>query len=79
MDEKTLSLNKTVYELCAADPDIAGILAEAGFRDITKPGMLGTAGRFMTIPKGAVLKGMDFGHVKGIFAAHGYSVKEEPQ
>ena len=32
------------------------ILAEIGFVDILKPGMLNTAGRFMTIPKGAAMR-----------------------
>ena len=56
MDGKILDLSKTVHELCANDPDIKDILAEIGFTDITRPGMLATAGRFMTIPKGAALK-----------------------
>ncbi|HPZ52307.1 MAG TPA: DUF1858 domain-containing protein, partial [Clostridia bacterium] len=51
--EKVIDLNKTVFELCNEDPAIKDILADSGFTDITKPGMLQTAGRFMTIPKGA--------------------------
>ncbi len=47
MEEKILDMSKTVYELCTADPEILPILAELGFTDITKPGMLVTAGRFM--------------------------------
>lgn len=76
-ENKILDLNKTVYELCADDPGIAKILAEAGFREITKPGMLATAGRFMTIPKGAALKKIDLETVKQAFAANGYKIKEE--
>ncbi|UZT81602.1 DUF1858 domain-containing protein [Caproicibacterium sp. BJN0003] len=75
MEDKILDLKKTVYELCAADPGIAKILEEVGFQDITKPGMLATAGRFMTIPKGAALKKIDLETVKRAFAAHGYQVK----
>ncbi|HML45864.1 MAG TPA: DUF1858 domain-containing protein [Clostridia bacterium] len=56
MSGRIVDLDRTVYALCAADPGIAGILAEAGFRDVTLPGMLNTAGRFMTIPKGAAMK-----------------------
>ncbi len=51
MKEKIIQLNKTVYELCSKDPEVAVVLAEIGFTDITKPGMLQTAGRFMTFRK----------------------------
>ncbi len=76
MSEKILNLNQTVYELCAADPEILSILAELGFTDITKPGMLATAGRFMTIPKGAALKKRSLEEVKAAFLRHGYQIKE---
>jgi hypothetical protein len=66
-----------VYELCEDKPGITKILEEAGFRNITKPGMLMTAGRFMTIPKGAALKKIDLETVKRILTEHGYQIKEE--
>ena len=59
MKDKILDLNRTVYALCADDPQIAGILEEAGFAEIAKPGMLNTSGQFMTIPKGAAMKKID--------------------
>lgn len=71
-----IDLNKTVYELCSQNEDIAGILAEIGFKDITKPGMLNTAGRFMTIPKGARAKGFDLEEIKKEFIKRGYEIKE---
>lgn len=77
MQEKILDLNKSVYELCTADPDMIAILKELGFKDITNPGMLATAGRFMTIPKGAVMKKIDLELIKQEFSKHGYVVKEE--
>ncbi len=77
MEAKEISFVKTVFELCSADPQVAGILAEAGFTDILKPGMLQTAGRFMTLKKGAVLKDIAIEHIKTTFEAHGYSIKEE--
>ena len=69
-----LDLGRTVYELCMGDPEIAEILREVGFSDVTKPGMLNTAGRFMTIPKGAGLKRIDLEDVKRTFAERGYAV-----
>jgi hypothetical protein len=74
MSGKALDLDRTVYELCQADPRIAEILEQAGFREVTRPGMLSTAGRFMTIPKGAALKGIDMDHVRRIFIQHGYEI-----
>lgn len=53
---KLIDLRKTVYELCSADPEIMNIMVELGFEQLAKPGMLQSAGRFMTIPKGAKLK-----------------------
>lgn len=77
MQDKIVDLGKTVHRLCSADPAIKEILAEAGFRDILKPGMLETAGRFMTIPKGAKAKGIYLETVKQIFKERGYTVKED--
>lgn len=71
-----IDFGKTVYELCSADSEIAEILVEIGFKDIIKPGMLGTAGRFMTIPKGAAMKKINFEIIKEAFHSHGYEIKE---
>ena len=75
MQGKIVDLGRTMYQLCAADPAIAGILAEAGFREAVNPGILTTAGRYMTIPKGAAMRGIDMERVKRVFAAHGYGTK----
>lgn len=73
---KKIDLNKTVYELCSENPQIANILAEIGFKDITKPGMLNTAGRFMTIHKGAAMKKIEIEVIKQAFLENGYEIKE---
>lgn len=74
--DKTIDLNKTVHQLCKDDPGIIGIMKDLGFEDITSPGMLNTAGRFMTIPKGAAMKGIDLDTVKNTFREKGYIIKE---
>jgi hypothetical protein len=76
MQEKVIDLNKTVYEICSKYPEAAEILSGIGFTDITKPGMLKTAGRFMTIPKGAVMKKISLDTVKQAFADKGYEILE---
>ncbi|NLZ91849.1 MAG: DUF1858 domain-containing protein [Clostridiales bacterium] len=53
-----------------------GIMKDLGFEDITSPGMLNTAGRFMTIPKGTAMKGIDLDTVKNTFREKGYIIKE---
>lgn len=74
LTEKHIDLNKTVYELCKDDPEIPIILSEIGFKDITKPGMLSTAGRIMTINKGAALKKIDIETIKEAFIKRGYKI-----
>lgn len=74
MGKKAVDFNKTVYELCSGNPEILNILAGAGFSDITKPGMLNTAGRFMKIPDGARVKKINLEEVKKAFTSRGYDV-----
>jgi hypothetical protein len=72
---KTIDLSKTVYELCTEDPSIIEIMKELGFEQITKQGMLQSAGRMMTIPKGARMRKIDLSLIIETFENHGYSVK----
>jgi len=73
---KTIDLSKTVYELCTEDPRIIGIMKELGFEQITKQGMLQSAGRIMTIPKGARMRKIDLDEIVETFERHGYNVKK---
>ena len=74
MDNKTIDLNLSVFQLCSQYPELLDIMQQLGFTDIVKPGMLQTAGRFMTIPKGAALKGIDQETVKATLREHGFDV-----
>ena len=76
MESLIIDLSQTVYEVCMKNPEVADILTDLGFRDITKPGMLATAGRFMTISKGARQKGISIEEIKAAFIRRGYQVKE---
>ena len=76
---KTLDLSRTIYELYARDPDIIGIIREAGFSEIVNPLMLKTAGRFMTIPKGAAMRKLDLEEVLRVFRSHGYNIVNPQQ
>ena len=74
--KKIVDFNKTVYELCTEDPFIIEIMKELGFEQITKQGMLQTAGRVMTIPKGARMRGIEITDIIQTFEKHGYAVKQ---
>ncbi|NLN47406.1 MAG: DUF1858 domain-containing protein [Clostridiaceae bacterium] len=55
---KQIDLGHSVHDLCTHYPELKEILHGLGFVDILKPGMLQTAGRFMTLPNGARMKGI---------------------
>lgn len=74
--DKFIDFNKSVYELCKEDSEITTIMQELGFKEIAQPGMLNTAGRFMTIPKGAAMKGISMDTVKEAFISKGYEIRE---
>lgn len=74
---KVLTLNETVYALCTRYPELVAVMAQLGFSDITKPGMLATAGRFMTLRKGAALKRMNLEELIAKLAQAGFVVQEE--
>jgi len=69
---KELSLKKSVYELCSEHPELVDAMRDIGFVNITKPGMLQSAGRIMTIPKGCRAMGMSLDGVCKKLEQHGY-------
>lgn len=69
-----LDLRKSVMQLCHENDEIINILRDLGFLDITKPGMLSTVGRVMTIPKGAKMKGISMDVIKDVFVKKGYEI-----
>lgn len=79
MNKQIIDLSKSVNELCKTYPDLVQVLDEIGFHDITKPGMLASVGRFMTIPKGAVAKKIDRSRILEILNKHGFEIMNEDQ
>jgi hypothetical protein len=73
---KTMDFTRTVYEICRDNPEVIEIMKSLGFENITNPAMLNTAGRFVTIPKGAAMKGIELEKIKEEFIKRGYSIKE---
>jgi len=76
METRRIDLSQSVFALCSQYPELVGVMAELGFSDIAKPGMLETVGRFMTIPKGAALKKIPLSDIRAALAGHGFSIDE---
>ena len=72
-----IDINQTIQSLVSQYPDLKDILFDLGFKDIVKPGMLQTVGRFMTLVKGAEIKGISIDLIKQTLNQHGYEIKEE--
>lgn len=51
-----ISLDTTVYELVQQQPTIVPVMVSLGLDGVTNPALLQTAGRFMTLRKGAKMK-----------------------
>ncbi len=76
---KTIYSDNTIFELSQKYPELVYLLEEAGFKDIVKPGMLKTAGRFMTLEKGAALRNIDFFQVQSLLKAKGFEYVTKEQ
>ena len=72
---KPLDLNQSVHALCAAYPEMQDIMVSLGFQDIVKPGMLNTAGRIMTLDKGARMKKIPMETIIQTLTEHGFDVE----
>lgn len=75
--KKILDLNRTIYDLVNEYPEVADIMKNLGFEGITNPAMLHTAGRFMTLKKGAVMKNIDLKKIMEAFEEKGFITREE--
>ncbi|MGX7196919.1 DUF1858 domain-containing protein [Enterococcus olivae] len=69
-----VDFTKTLFELVSEYPVIKELMFDIGFKEITKPGMLQTAGRYMTIPKGAKMKKIPLEQVIEAFEEKGFTV-----
>ncbi len=71
---KIIDLTKSVNEICKQYPEMMDIMKELGFSALS-PAMLSTAGRFMTIPKGADMMKLDLDTIKEELKRRGFEVK----
>lgn len=72
---REIDFSKTLFELVTEYPEVKQIMSELGFNAINQPGMLQTAGRYMTIPKGAQMKKIPLEQIVAAFETSGFIVK----
>lgn len=77
MNEKIIDLRESVHSICNKYPEMVQILEEFGFKDITKPGMLNTVAKFMTLDKGAKMKNIDLNQVEEKLLTYGFKLRKE--
>lgn len=73
--DKIIDMKKSVFEICTEYPEVKDVMKELGFEMITNPAMLSTTGRFMTIPKGAKMKGIGMDKIEEVFISNGFKIK----
>jgi hypothetical protein len=73
----TIYSHHTIFELTKQFPELVDILASIGFKEITKPGMIASVGRFMTIKQGCLLRKINIEQVKEKLLEKGFILKEE--
>ena len=74
MGHKRIDLSRSVHALCSEYPELLEVMRDIGFKDIVMPGMLSTAGRIMTIPKGAAIKKIDLSVIIKRLKSEGFDV-----
>ncbi|KJK28978.1 DUF1858 domain-containing protein [Paenibacillus polymyxa] len=74
--DKILHWDESIFNLVNRYPEVKDIMEELGFHDIAKPGMLQTAGRFMTLSKGIALKKISMETVQQTFMQHGFTIQK---
>lgn len=72
--EKRIDLTQTVYQLTQEYPEIIDIMALLGFTEIKKKAIRHSAGKLITIPKGAAMKGISLDQVVKALRDGGFSV-----
>lgn len=73
---KEINLDEPLLSIINRYPDLLDILYELGFTQIKMPGMLQTAGRFMTLRNGCELRKIDIEILKKVLLDKGYDLRE---
>lgn len=74
---KHINLDLSIFELVKEYPELVDVMESLGFSDISKPVMLHSVGKIMTIPKGVKMKNIAIDEIvmkleENGFTVHGY-------
>ena len=71
---KKIDLGDSIFSLVATYPEIKDIMFDLGFKDIVKPSMLHTVGKYMSIKQGCKLKRLNLDNIIIVFENNGFEV-----
>ena len=73
---KTIDFNDSLANVIQSHPELLDILYDFGFTQIKAPGMLQTAGKFMTLKMGCELRKIDVSALEDHLISLGYTINE---
>lgn len=73
---KIININTKIKELATEYPEIKEIMKSLGFENIMNPVMLNTAGKVITLKKGAQMKDIDLNLVYQKFQQHNFILED---
>jgi len=73
---KEINLDQTLLSIVSQYPELIDLLYDLGFTQIKVPGMLQTAGRFMTLRSGCELRKIDIKLLELILIEKGFTIKK---
>lgn len=75
--EKEINLDLSLYEILNQYPELIDVFYDFGFTQIKLPGMIQTAGRFMTLRQGCELRKLNINTLIDTLLINGYTVKKD--
>lgn len=73
---KIVDFKDSLANILKQYPELLDILYDFGFTQIKAPGMLQTAGKFMTLKMGCELRKIDVSALEGHLISLGYTINE---
>ena len=73
---KTVDFKDSLANILKQYPELLDILYDFGFTQIKAPGMLQTAGKFMTLKMGCELRKIDISELENHLVSLGYPINE---
>ncbi|MFA5570082.1 MAG: DUF1858 domain-containing protein [Sphaerochaetaceae bacterium] len=75
MSKNRINLETPIASLVEQYPHIQQLMADVGFVEITKPIMLRTVGKVMTLKKGCAMRNIPLEKVIATFEKHGFEIE----